>query len=294
MTGIRRDGGLTAPQGTSPTAGIGLSHEKVASGKTSSTKTASSLAPVRAVERAIHLLQAFRPEVPRLPLSELARSTGLDKGTTRRLLHTLMACGLVDHDARTQRYALGVGLLTLANAVDKGREVRELAAPILTELAEKTGATSFLFVPHEGQALCVERVRAAMPGFEATWFLVGALTPLNCGGAPRCILAWLPEEERERALALPLPKRTPTVQTDPDELRRELPRIRAQGYESASDDFYIGITGTGVPIFDRNGVLVGAVSISSLTSMIAPQGRPLYLDELRAAAAEIGRLVMPK
>lgn len=277
--GIRREAG-----GGGQAIGIGLADGRGASG----------LASVRAVERAVHLLQAFRPEAPRLPLSELARATGLDKGTTRRLLHTLMGCGLVDHDARTQRYSLGVGMLTLANAVDKGREIRELSGPILTELAEKTGATSFLFVPHEGQALCVERVRAAMPGFEATWFLVGALTPLNCGGAPRCILAWLPPDEQERALSLPLPKRTPRAQTDPDEIRRELPRIRAQGYEAAADDFYIGITGTGVPVFDRNGTLVGAVSISSLSSMIAPEGKPLFLDEIRAAAAEIGRLVLPK
>ena len=275
--------------GAVPAVGAGLPHERSGSGR-----SGIGLAPVRAVERAVQLLQAFRPEMPRLPLSELARATGLDKGTTRRLLHTLMACGLVDHDPRTQRYALSVGVLTLANAVDKGREIRELAAPVLTELAEKTGATSFLFVPHEGQALCVGRVRAAMPNFEATWFLVGALTPLNCGGAPRCILAWLPPDEQERALALPLPKRTPRAQADPDMLRREVTRIREQGFEVAADDFYIGITGIGVPIFDRNGALVGAVSISSLTSMVAPEGKPLFLNELRAAADEIGRLVLPR
>lgn len=254
----------------------------------------TGLAPVRAVERAIALLRAFRPEQPRLPLSELARLAELDKGTARRLLQTLMAGDLVTYDPRTQRYALSVGLLTLGNAVDKGRELRELSAPILTELAERTGATSFLFVPHEGRSLCVQRVRAPTPGFDAAWFEVGGIMPLNCGGASRVILAHLGPEERERALALPMPRRTPFSQTDPEELRQALPRIREQGFETAIDDFYIGMCGIGVPIFDRAGALAGAVSISSLTSLIAPEGKPLHLAELRAAAEEIGRLLVPR
>lgn len=260
----------------------------------STVEVSATLAPVRAVERAVALLRAFRPEQPRQSLSELARAAALDKGTARRLLHTLMAAGLVAHDPRSQRYALDVGLLTLANAVDKGRELRESAAPVLTELAERTGATSFLFVPHEGQALCIQRVRAPTPGFDAAWFEVGGIMPLNCGGAARVILSHLGPEERERALALPLPRRTPFAQTEPAELRAAAERIRAQGYECAIDDFYIGMCGVGVPIFDRAGGLAGAVSISSLTSLIAPEGEPRHLPELRAAASEIGRMIAPR
>ncbi len=145
---------------------------------------ASSLATVRSVERAAALLKAFYPQRRRQTLAELARATGLDKGTARRLLHTLRACDLVDYDARVQKYSLSVGILTLSNAVDKGRELRELSASILTELSERTGATSFLFVPHGPRSLCIQRVRAAVPNFDAAWFEVGGTMPLNCGGLP--------------------------------------------------------------------------------------------------------------
>lgn len=251
------------------------------------------LASVRAVERAIALLQAFRPEQPRQSLSDLARATGLDKGTTRRLLHTLMRDDFVDYDERQQRYFLSFGVISLGHAVNRGRAIREVAAPILTELSERTGATSFLFIPHRGRSVCIERVRAAVPSFDAAWFEVGGSMPLNCGGASRVILAYLDPKEQERALKLPMPKRTPFSQTDPDELRAAARRIHAQGYEMAIDDFYIGMCGTGVPIFDRAGKLAGAVSISSLTSLIAPHGSPLHLDELRRAATDIGRQLIP-
>ncbi len=181
-----------------------------------------------------------------------------------------MAMDFVTYEPRTQKYALSVAVLTLANAVDKGRDLKEAAAPILTELAERTGATSFLFVPHQGQALCIQRVRAMTPGFDAAWFEVGGIMPLNCGGAPRVILAHLPKAEQEKALSLPLPKRTPHSQVEPALLLREAERIRREGYETAIDDFWIGMCGVGVPIFDRAGQFQGAVSLSSLTSRLAP------------------------
>uniref|UniRef100_UPI0038F69CFF hypothetical protein n=1 Tax=Streptomyces niveiscabiei TaxID=164115 RepID=UPI0038F69CFF len=63
--------------------------------------------------------------------------------------------------------------------------------------------------------------------------------------------------------------------------------------ELAADDFFIGLTGVGVPIFDRSGALAGALSISSLTSIVAPQGQPVHLDALLDAAARIGARVLP-
>jgi DNA-binding IclR family transcriptional regulator len=247
------------------------------------------LAPVRAVERAVALLRAFQPEHPELGLSDLAGIARLDKGTARRLLQTLMACDLVVHDPRTQRYGLSVGILPMGNAVAGTRGIRELSAPILTELSRRSGSTSFLFVPHQGQALCVQRVRAADTVFDAAWFEVNGIMPLNCGGAARVILSYLGEAERDNALSLPLPKRTPFSQTDPDLLRAETLRIRAQGYELAIDDFHIGMCGLAVPVFDQTGRLTGAVSLSSLTSILAPEGQPRHLDDLRWAAAQIGR-----
>lgn len=248
---------------------------------------------VRAVDRAVALLKAFRPEQPRLSLSELARAAGLDKGTTRRLLLTLQLNELIEHDERSQSYALAVGLIELGSAVATGRELRDIAGPYLTEIAEKTGATAFLWVHNAGRGLCVDRVRASLPHVDATWFAVGAQAPLNCGGGPRVLLAYLDEAQRRLALSLELPKRAPASQTDPELLLREADRIRQQGWELAADDFFIGLTGVGVPIFDRSGALAGALSISSLTSIVAPEGYPVHLRALQDAAARIGARLLP-
>ncbi|WP_024585674.1 IclR family transcriptional regulator [Aliihoeflea sp. 2WW] len=246
---------------------------------------------VRALERGIALMRAFSAAQPRRTLTELARAAELDKGTARRLLHTLQSAGVVDHDTRNGFYSLTVGLLEIASAVDTGRELREVAAPYLGDLADRIGATSFLWIPHEGMGLCVERVRAAIPNVDAPWFTVGTRTALNCGGGPRVLLAYMSPQDQEHALAQPMPRRTPLSLTDPESLRQEALRIREQGYEFAIDDFVLGLAGLGVPIFGHDGRFVGSLSISGLTApLVSELDRNVVL--LREAARAIGRKII--
>ena len=244
---------------------------------------------VRALDRGIALLRAFSLTKPRQTLTELTKAAELDKGTTRRLLQTLIIAGLVDHDERSGLYALSVGVLEIASAVHTGRELREVAAPYLSDIAELCHMTTFLWVHHDGMAVCTERVRSAQPSIDAPWFGVGARTSLNCGAGPRVLLANITPEERESALRKPLVARTPVSQTDPDELRQAAERIRAAGYELAVDDFVPGLAAIGVPVFDRSGAFAGSISITSLTSQIVDNGKPRFLAELQKAALEIGR-----
>ena len=243
---------------------------------------------VRALERGIALLRAFGPKKPQLTLTELTKSTGLDKGTVRRLLHTLMATGLVAYDPRNVTYRLSADVLGLASAVELGRDLQEVAAPCLAELAEETRATAFLWVHHEGEALCVARARSTNPYVEAAWFNVGIRTPLNCGAGPRLILAYLDSLERALALALPLTKRTPLSQSDPDLLIREADRIRSRGWELAVDDFVVGLAAMAVPVLDAHSRFVAAVSLTTLTPQLVQHGTLPHRPLLVRIAAEIG------
>jgi DNA-binding IclR family transcriptional regulator len=255
----------------------------------SDLKTKPGVPVVRALDRGIALLKAFTPPRPRQTLTDLARAADLDMGTARRLLQTLVLAGLVEHDNRTALYSLSASVLEIAAAVHTGRELREVAAPYLSDIAETCGATAFLWVYHDGVAVCTERVRAAHPNIDVTWFTVGSRTPLNCGGGPRTLLAFISPDEREVALKRHLIARTGSSETDPAALRKAAEHIRSIGFELAIDDFVSGLAAVGVPIFDRSGTLAGSMSITSLTAQIVDNGRPRHLDLLLSAAQEIGR-----
>jgi DNA-binding IclR family transcriptional regulator/GNAT superfamily N-acetyltransferase len=240
---------------------------------------------VRAVERAIALLRAFAPDRSRLTLTELAQLTALDKGTARRLLRTLAINGLVSFDARAQHYMLDAAILEIASAVQAGSDLREIASPILAEVAEATANAAFLGIPHEDAALCIDRVRAPMLHIDTTWFAVGARAALKtCGAGPRIVLAYVGDEQRVRGLAGGMPRRTAFSETSPAKLRRAAKAIRERGWELATDDFYVGLAALGVPILDRSGFFAGALSTTGLTVNIAADGTVRHLNVVRQAA----------
>lgn len=246
---------------------------------------------VRALDRGLALLAAFTPEQPRQTLTELARAAQLDKGTARRLLQTLVLAGWLRHEARSGHYALTARLLAMAAAVETGGALRAAGSDALQDLARRTGATAFLWMAEDGMALCLARAVAPQPDVDAVWFSVGARAPMNCGAGPRVLLAGLTPQERERALAIPLSVRTPASRADPAGLRRDAEAIAARGWELARDDFVIGLAGLGVPIPAPDGAMLGALSLSGMTSLFGDPDAPDHLALLRSTAAAIGRQV---
>ena len=238
----------------------------------------SGVASVRAVQRALAVLRAFEGRQPQ-SLAEITAATGLDKGTTRRLLLTLLAEGFVAHDPAAQRYRLGHAVRSLADRLD----LRTAAVPVLSDLAADLHITAFLSVFEDGQAVCLERVHD-MKGMEVRWWTVGGSLPVNCGGAPKLLLAHQSPAEIDRVLASPLAALTPRSLVDTGAIRASLDAIRTRGWELAIDDVVVGLTALAVPIRSPAGDLVCAVSIAGLTPQMVEDGRPVHLGRLQDAA----------
>jgi DNA-binding IclR family transcriptional regulator len=240
---------------------------------------------VRAVNRAIAILKTF-PDRPRQSLAEVAEAARLDKGTTRRLLLTLMGEGFIVQDEATRQYGLGGAIRRIAAATED-LDIRRIANPELTRLANLLSVTSFLSIYQNHGAVCLERMHD-VKGMEVRWWSIGGLLPLNCGGAPKLLLAYQDETEIEQALDSELVQLTPKSVTDKAELRSHFAQIRKRGWELAIDDVALGLTALAVPIFNRDGSVAAALSIAGLTPQMHQRGKPLYLEQLQTSARSIG------
>lgn len=240
---------------------------------------------VRAVTRSLAILNSFAGKKQQ-SLAEVSQSTGLDKGTTRRILLTLMNENYVAQDAVTQHYRLGQAIRELASNVEDAQDLRSIAQPTLLALASDLGVTVFLSVYQDGDAVCLDRVHD-MRGIEVHWWAIGGTMPLNCGGAPKVLLAHRSETEIEKFLTEPLQTMNGISISDSEELRARLSLIRKQGYECAKDDVAVGMTALAVPVLDAQGVLVCVVSIAGLTPQLISKNKPVHLLQLRQAAQQI-------
>lgn len=241
---------------------------------------------VRAVVRAASILQSFTDK-PLQSLAEIAAATGLDKGTTRRILVTLIGCGFVVQDPVTQRYGLGRVIRVLASNVVDHFDLRSVAVPVLTELAHELHMTMFLSVFHDRSALCLDRIHD-MTGMEVRWWAVGGTLPFNSGGAPKLLLAYQTPETIDAILAeQPLPPVNDSVIVEKAGFRARLAEIRKRGWEFAVDDVAEGLAALAVPVLAEDGSIICALSMAGLTPQMVIGDRPAHLDMMLDAAKRV-------
>lgn len=242
----------------------------------------TSVAGTTVTSRVLALLGAFDTRHRELTLSELARRAGLAMATAHRIVAELTAWGALDRtDAGT--YVVGRRLWHTGLLAPVARELREVAVPFLNDLYGATLQTVHLAVRDGDQVLYLETLsgRRSVPVVST----VGTRLPLHATGVGKVLLAYAPEEVRERVLASALPRLQPRTVTDPAVLRRQLERVRAVGYATTEEELMPGACSVGVPITTTDGV-VGALGFV-VADLRRSRGR--LVAALQVAARGISR-----
>ena len=240
---------------------------------------------IQSVERAVAVLKLFGESEPDLGVTELARRLKLHKSTVSRLLSTLEAGGFVQQDPRNGRYRLGLQLAALAAQALTQYEVRDVARPLLHDLAVHSGETTTISLLDGDYAVNIDQVLAPNPVKHLGW--IGRRLPLHCTAAGKPLLAHLPRAQLDRILAQPLARFTPRTITNPDLLRRELERVRMQGFALAQEEYEAELSAVGAAVRDYRGDAVASITISGPTFRL-PSNRLLALgDAVRLTADRI-------
>ncbi len=219
---------------------------------------------VRSVERALRLLLAFQSERPELTLTELSQVLGLSVSTVHRLLGTLKTHRFIEQDENTGRYRLGLALFKLGAVAQQGLDLCWRSEIPLRHLARKTEETAYLCVIDGDDALCLDRVEGQHQ-VRVLALDIGGRLPLNCGAAPRVLLASLPDGEIQRLFTEGKFKQmTPHSLIDPDQLWADILLTRQQGYTYSTEDVIEGVAAIGAPIRDHTNRVVGALSIAGI------------------------------
>ncbi|WP_025055813.1 IclR family transcriptional regulator [Sulfitobacter noctilucicola] len=243
----------------------------------------SSLPRVRAVTRAVSILRTFTPGRPNLALGEIVKMTGLDAGTTRRLLVTLRDEGLVRQDPASGLYSASIGLLELSRAVPESLSLTALVEEQIKQLAEETQTTVYLSVVSGDAVVCTARHNGGR-AIEVRWWAVGEERAFNKGTGPRVLLAYQPEERREVVM-----KNTLALEADQiTELRNELDDIRATGVIVKHDEIATGLSAMAVPLLDQNGMILAAISTGGLSPRYKGADRSEMENLMTKAAADMG------
>ncbi|MGI5977332.1 MAG: IclR family transcriptional regulator [Candidatus Limivicinus sp.] len=215
---------------------------------------------VKSLEKAILVIECFLSG-SELGVTEISDKLGYCKSTVFNILSTFRAMGYLEKNPETEKYRLGVRFCDFSRAVGENFSIKKISAPYMQELANQVNERVYLGVPLKDEVLYLESM---YPVDEPAMMksLMGYRAKMYCTGLGKAMMAFLPEQDIDAALAEPLEAFTENTITDPKLLRQNLMGVRSCGYAIDNMEHEFGVKCVAMPVFGRGHSLAGAVSIS--------------------------------
>lgn len=240
-------------------------------------KPQKSVEGAQSVFRALDLLGLIaRQHDEGAALADLVEATGLDRTTVYRLVGTLEYEHLVERDAVTRRYRLGmeamqIGLTTMGRA-----PILDECTPAMQEVARASEDTVFLIVRNGDFAHCLHLEQGTFPIRTVTQH-VGGMRLLGLGTAGLAVLATLPDAEIDAIYRRHRDEYERHGLTNA-RLSKRVRQIRADGHAVTVDVLTPGVCGVGLAFEIGHGGHA-ALSVATIIDRMPPPRR-LWLAEL--------------
>jgi DNA-binding IclR family transcriptional regulator len=242
---------------------------------------------VKALVKALRILDCLAEEErSSATLTELSRRLHLHVSTVHRLMVNLLRQGFAEVDPATGGYRLGYRVLRMGLKVLDRLDFRQVAHPLLRELNQETQETIHLAILQSDHAVSIEKFGSPQPvGLDAR---LGGIMPLHCTGVGKALLAYQAEAPQAQLLrTLGLERHTAHTITSPAQFRKELTRIREQGYALDNEEAVIGLRCVAAPIFNHEGQVLAAFSVAGPATRITLERVPELAQLVRETAREI-------
>jgi DNA-binding IclR family transcriptional regulator len=115
---------------------------------------------------------------------------------------------------------------------------------------------------------------------------------MHAGASAKTLMAHLDKKEQDRVIKEEgLPKFTEKTITDPDKLKKDLEKIRNNGFCVSTEELDPGVRGIAAPIIDKNGELKAGLSISGPVDRITDSKVEKFIPLVVRSANEIAKLI---
>ena len=245
--------------------------------------------PSKSLQKALRILVYMGEQSPEAGITELASSLGLTKATVHRLLTTMERFDLIERNAESERYRLGLKLHQLGSRAVESRTLRTEAHRLLLEMSQRSRETVSLAMPAPGGVICLDRLDSPHT-IITVCTPVGSMFPSHCTAAGKAILAYMADDEIEELVRRRgLRQFTPFTIRQMSALKENLQLIRRRGYAVDHQELERGLSGVAAPVLSAHERVVAAVGIAGPTLRF----RGKELAEKVALVTEIGaRLAM--
>jgi DNA-binding IclR family transcriptional regulator len=245
------------------------------------TNSIDAAGSVRAVERALQLVELIAKSRIPLSITDLSKSLEFAPSTIHRLLQTLVAQGFVLQYPQTKRYGVGRTISEIGRALLLRHDLSSRAKPYLESLVEATGETANLASLYGTSAIYLNQVES--PSMVRIHHALGSAAPLHASAMGKVFLADFSPQMLSDALGHSnLERFTEHTITNRIKLERDLKNISKRGYAIDDEELESGVRCIAAPVRGSSGLVISAVGISGPTSRMTDE----RLNELATQVLE--------
>lgn len=215
---------------------------------------------IQSVSHALDVLEQFRGEIDELGVTELSKKLKLHKNNVFRILATLQSRNYIEQNKANENYRLGIKCLELGQTFIQQRGMLKQAKPILRDLAEKSGETSYVSILRGDDVVYIDSVETSSTVRVVS--RLGLHMPTHATAAGKALVAFESEEDLRKRFNRELPRFTKNTHPTSEELLRDLHDVRERGYATDLEEFEEGLRCIAAPVRDYTRKVIGAVSVS--------------------------------
>jgi DNA-binding IclR family transcriptional regulator len=232
----------------------------------------------RSGDRLLAALALFTIERPQWTVEEAAEALGVSAKTAYRYFRQLTGTGLISPVAGAG-YTLGPAIVQMERQIQATDPMLIAARTVMVDLIQHAveGSTVILCRLFHDRVMCMHQVMGRGPQ-EPVSYERGRLMPLYRGATAKIILAHLPTRTLKSLFAHHADEIAAAgLGRNFDEFRNALATLRRASVCVTHGEVDPGRTGVGAAIFDRDGAVLGSLSLA--------------MPSTRADEAVIGRIV---
>ncbi|TQI80864.1 IclR family transcriptional regulator [Serratia fonticola] len=243
---------------------------------------------IKSLSKALTILEFLGQHPNGVSLQYIAEGTGFNKSSVHRVLSTFESSGYVTQMFSGKEYRLTMKLIHLGHAA-LNSDITGLVKPHLSALRAEINETINFLSFDADNIIFQDKLEPKDASFRTRTY-VGLHSPMYCSAAGKCYLAFCPDAVKEaywQRNASIMQKLTETTIIDKVPFFESLGEIKARGYAIDDEENEAGISCIAVPVFDKSGAPIYAVSVSTLTPKMRQIGYTKIAEKVKSCTDKI-------
>lgn len=238
------------------------------------------------LEKGLDILSAFDLSHPELSAVDISQRLGLPLSSTYKYIELLSRKGFLARKTGTRKFTLGIMIPKLGYAFSSSMNLIDIAIPHMRSLSKLSGETVLLTVVNGWDAVCIEKVetdRLIRLSLEK-----GISLPLHAGASSKILMAYKEDAFLEDMFKYSGFKSfTKNTITELNQLKREMKKIRKEGYAFSDSEVDLMARAISAPIFDHKGNVTSGLTVAGPAHRLTDELIPVLVGMVKEGARAI-------